>query len=433
MRDVPSLRGRLIGGTTWAVLGAGIVQGLGLLSAILIARFLGKEGFGQYGIVMSTVGMFGVFAGLAMGYTATKHVAEFRVIAPERAGRFIGMTLLLGVVSSGLLASCLAVFSPVFGREVLGNTDIIGVLRLSVPILVLNTVFDIEMASLAGLEAFKSIAKSNVGVGLTNLGCAVVGVWLYGLQGAIVGYVVARAVGCLILRETLRRRCKEEGIVVSYRAQRRDWLCAWSFSFPSFISNIIANPAQWILNVLLVRNPGGMAQMGLVQAATQWRSAVSFFPMRLMSVGLPVLSNLFGQRDYRRYYKVVKATQLTVLGIALGTALPIALLGRRIMEAYGEGFAEGYMVLVLLMCAGVLMVLELSLSEVLLSRGRAWSKLLAYATSSVLSVTLFWQVFRERQAVGLAMSLCLGNMVGVLLLTAQLLRLWIADRRRKVQ
>ncbi|NOZ40854.1 MAG: oligosaccharide flippase family protein [Planctomycetes bacterium] len=72
--------------------GAVISRGLMLVASILVARMLGKTVYGELGMIRSTVGMFGVFAGFGLGLTATKHVAEFRESDPERAGRIVGFT-----------------------------------------------------------------------------------------------------------------------------------------------------------------------------------------------------------------------------------------------------------------------------------------------------------------------------------------------------
>ena len=55
-----------------------ISRGLLLIATVFVARILGKIVYGEFGMIQSTVGMFGVFAGFGMGLTATKHVAEFR-------------------------------------------------------------------------------------------------------------------------------------------------------------------------------------------------------------------------------------------------------------------------------------------------------------------------------------------------------------------
>ena len=97
-----SLSGRFARGAFWALLGTAIAQGLHLVSSLAVARLLGKVGFGELGMINSTVGMFGVFAGLGLGLTATKYIAELRLRDPERAGRILGLSYLMAMVSGGL-------------------------------------------------------------------------------------------------------------------------------------------------------------------------------------------------------------------------------------------------------------------------------------------------------------------------------------------
>src|SRR5215475_10536595 len=68
---------RLARGAFWSLVGSLISRGLGVVAGIGVARILGKNDYGELGMVQSTVGMFGVFAGFGMGLTANKHVAEF--------------------------------------------------------------------------------------------------------------------------------------------------------------------------------------------------------------------------------------------------------------------------------------------------------------------------------------------------------------------
>ena len=84
--------------------GAVISRGLMLAATVLVARMLGKTVYGELGMIQSTVGMFGVFAGFGLGLTATKHVAEFRQSDPDRAGRIINLSCLVAVFTGGLMA-----------------------------------------------------------------------------------------------------------------------------------------------------------------------------------------------------------------------------------------------------------------------------------------------------------------------------------------
>lgn len=428
-KRIDSLRHRLIHGTKWSFVGACITQGLGLLTAIIIARLLGKTGFGQYGIIQSTILMFYVFAEQAMGHTTTKHVAEYRDIDPPRAGRFMGITLLLGTISSGIVAMVVLFFGKQIAIHILNDVSLYSALRWSVPLLIINTLFDIQMAGLAGLEAFRTIAFVNVLTAIITLPCVVGGVWIYGVSGAIGGFMVSRFIGSIVLQIVLRQHCEKHGFLISYKANRKDWFKIWNFSFPTLLSNIIANPVNWICNVLLVNQPAGFAQMGIYQAAIQWQSAVSFVPMRLMSVSLPIMSGLFGQRDYARYYKVIRATQTVIAVVAVGVAVPIMFLGKYIMSAYGKGFSEGHYVLVLLLVSGTFVLMENSLSQVLLARGKAWGKAVVYFISSFLTLLLFWGFWLGKGVFGLALSLCTAHFIGVVILVMYLIFLSRQDKK----
>src|SRR6266550_2889202 len=48
---------RLLRGAFWSLSGALISRVLGLISSFVVARILGKSGFGELGIIQSTVGM----------------------------------------------------------------------------------------------------------------------------------------------------------------------------------------------------------------------------------------------------------------------------------------------------------------------------------------------------------------------------------------
>jgi len=83
----PSLASRLGRGAFWSSVCASASQGLSLVSLIVIARLLGKVGFGELTVIQSTVTMFGTFAGFGLGLTATKSIAEYRHTGAARAGR----------------------------------------------------------------------------------------------------------------------------------------------------------------------------------------------------------------------------------------------------------------------------------------------------------------------------------------------------------
>src|SRR5271170_3044171 len=119
-----SLRARFTLGIVWSLTGAIVSRGFLLAASVVCARFLGKEGFGALGMIQSTAGMFGIFAGLGLGLTATKYVAEFRRQDPEKAGRILALSASAAFVFGCLITVLLILLAPYLAKKVLGNPQL---------------------------------------------------------------------------------------------------------------------------------------------------------------------------------------------------------------------------------------------------------------------------------------------------------------------
>ena len=112
-----SLRGRLAFGAVWCLIGTALSQGSIILASVISARLLDTVGFGELGIINSTIGMFGVFAGFGLGMTATKYVAELRATDPARAGRIIALSSVVAFATGSAMTLALAIFAPVIAAR----------------------------------------------------------------------------------------------------------------------------------------------------------------------------------------------------------------------------------------------------------------------------------------------------------------------------
>ena len=88
----------LLRGVPWVLIGSVVSQGSTLLCGVIGARILGKNAFGQFGIVQSTALTVASVAGAGLGVTATRYVAELKHTDPNRAGRLVG---LVSMVAAG--------------------------------------------------------------------------------------------------------------------------------------------------------------------------------------------------------------------------------------------------------------------------------------------------------------------------------------------
>ena len=122
---------RLARGAFWSLTGTIMSRGLGIISSIIVARLLGKSSFGELGIIQSTVGMFGTFAGFGMGVTATKFIAEFRKSNPARAGQIIGLSSMVAWISGATMAIALVWFAPWLASHFLAAPHLTRFLRIA--------------------------------------------------------------------------------------------------------------------------------------------------------------------------------------------------------------------------------------------------------------------------------------------------------------
>ncbi len=424
-----SFRMRIVHGLSWTMLGTGSNQIVGLLIGVFISNYLGLEEFGKYGIIISTIGMLGMFAGMAMGYTVTKFVAEYRSTDPARSGRYIGMTTLVCLISSILAALVLLVFSVFLAGLLFKDVGLANLLRLAAPILILTALNGVARSGFVGLELFRYLAILDFIHSFFRVFFIIAGTILFKINGVIGGWVVSEAIMLILLHYFLKKKCVEYGFTINYKGSKPEWRALWRFTIPSFLSNIIMNPANWVCNVLIVNLPNGLYYMGILTAARQIQSAVSFVPMRLMNVTLPAMSNLFGKKSTHNYYKLAIYTQVSILAITLILALPLMIFSKFILSFYGKEFVGEYLVLIIMLIFGICYVLEASLSEVLLSQGQSLKKFWVFSSVTLFSLALFGFVFLQYKALGYAISMLIAHFLGVLVLAVYLIMIRKRDLR----
>jgi O-antigen/teichoic acid export membrane protein len=363
---------RLARGMFWSMAGAVISRGLMLIASIVVARLLGKNGFGELGMIQTTVGMFGVFAGFGLGTTATKYVAEFRQTEPERAGRIIGLSGLVAMGTGGLMALGLLVFAPWLAEHTINAPHLTGVLRIGALILFINALNGAQTGALSGFEAFKSIAYVNLFIGLLSFPILIAGAYFGGLTGAVWALAINLCFNWLLNHIALRieaRRCK---VPFTLRHCSHELPILWRFSLPAVLASSLVGPVNWLCATFLVNQPDGYGEMGIFNAANQWYAMLMFLPGLLGGVVLPVLSERLGQKDTNQSMKAmvfsIKANALFVMPLVVlaGIASPY------IMSLYGAGFRDGWPTLVVVLLTAGLLAVQTPVGQIIAASGKMW-------------------------------------------------------------
>jgi O-antigen/teichoic acid export membrane protein len=396
---------RLAKGAFWSLAGALMSRALGLVSSILVARMLGKVGFGELGVIQSSVGMFGTFAGFGLGLTATKHVAEFRAKDPVRAGRIIALSSLVSWGTGGAMAVLLFVLAPWLAAHTLAAPHLGGLLRIGSLLLLLGAINGAQTGALAGFEAFKRIASINLIAGIAAFPLMVGGTWWRGLEGSLLGLIASQALNCLLSFHGLREEARRAGVPLAYAGASREWNVLWRFSLPALLGGVMVGPVYWVCNTLLVNQPDGYGQMGLFNAANQWFGALLFLPGILGQAALPVLSERLGENDAMRSGKVLSF----YIKLNAVVVMPLVLLGCLaspwIMASYGTGFREAWPILVVVLVTAALLAVQTPVGQIIAASGRMWLGSVMNLGWAVCFIGLTWG-FIHWGALGLAGARC---------------------------
>ena len=391
---------RFARGVFWSLAGAILSRGLALLSSIIVARLLGKEGFGELGIIQSTVGMFGTFAGFGLGVTATKYLAEFRAKDPQKAGRIVALSGVVSWATAGLGSVALVLSAPWLAEHTLAAPHLTPLLQWSAGLLFLSVVNGTQTGALSGFEAFRSIAWVNLVSGLLSFPLLVLGTWACGLPGAVWALTLGTAVNWALSHWALRKEARSGGVPLSMRGWAEEKDILWRFSLPLMLSITMLVPVNWLCNAILVNQPNGYAEMGILNAAMQWRALVLFAPTWAGMIGLPILSDL-AARDADAARRVFRMNVALASAAAAVAALPLMLLSPWLMQAYGPGFGQGHTVLVVVLVGTLFLAFLNVVGQLLIAAERMWDGLVFAIIQGLATLGATW-AFRHYLALGVA-------------------------------
>lgn len=399
---------RIAHGAFWSIIGTGTPQALNLISSIVLARLLGKVYLGEWGMIINTSGMFSVFSGFALSMTAIKHVAEFRVTNPAKAGRIIALLSLLALGTAVLMAVILIVAAPWLAKNTLAAPHLANLLAISAGIIFFGALNGIQIGALVGLEAFRTIAWINIRYGLILFILLTGGVYFYGLPGAVWGMVAAGAFNCIISNIELRNEARHAGVPISFAGCGKEMNILIQFSLPAVLTGILSTPANWACAAMLVNLPNGYAELGIYGAASSWQKVILFLPQCLNTIALPMLSDFHGTKQSRQYRKTFWYNIIMIGISAMAVAVVVALASPYIMKIYGTGFSSGRYVLMIISITGVVTAVNTFIGVNLISKGKIWFGFVSNLVLSVLLVAIAYFMIPAYGAIGLSLTMLIS-------------------------
>src|ERR1700679_591871 len=147
-----SIKRRFLKGAFWNSVGAVSARIFPMATSIFLARFLGKDGFGEYGMIFSTLGMFGPLASLQQAPSASVFVAKYRENHKIRAGKIIKLSLIITTVMAAVTSVIIFFAASYLSNNLLKNDGLTVSLRYAAILMLISALNGVLSGILSGFE-----------------------------------------------------------------------------------------------------------------------------------------------------------------------------------------------------------------------------------------------------------------------------------------
>lgn len=342
-----SIARRMAFGAFWSIFGTASSKIFVLIAGIICARILGKEVYGELGMLRSTISLFVVLGASGLGLTASKYISEYKEKDKNLISGIYILTNSFALFTAIIITLTIISFSKPLCISLLNAPHLINEFKVGGLILFITILNGAQNGILSGFENFKGIAINNFWTSIAECIFLIVGCYYWGLIGAILGYGISYLILWFLNHHTLQKEIRARNIRISCKIRWNLLQVLYKFSLPATISALLVTPVFWGVRAMLV-HCNGFAESATYDVAEQWRIIILFVPNSLCQIVLPILSSIrSSNNEIKDYWKVLKINILVNAGICTMIALIISLFSNTIIKLYGTNFTNNIPIIIL--------------------------------------------------------------------------------------
>lgn len=409
-------------GVFWSVLGSVLSRVLLFITWIIMARILGKELYGEYGLIRNTILMFATFAGFGMGITGMKFIAENYENDRNKAGRIAALTLSF----SALLGVIITVFVIIFSDEIVERTIKAPWLKMDFIIasfiLLMNAYNGAQTGILNGLKQFKIAAKIQLYNAILSLPLFIIGAY-YGVTYCVIAYALSNLVLCIQSSYHIRILQNKGMINIDWTNGWREWRLLYQYSLPAALSGIMVMPIKWISEVMLV-NASGFAAMGIFSAVITINIIVTSLANTLTS---PFISYMSSSRSDSNMIDKLNMLAPWFIGMIIGVPflcfpeLGGILFGK---DFQGPMFSQSFIYVILFT---IVVMYKQGLARIFAVKNMQWLGFVSNTIWGIILLSSFY-LFKSKGVVGLSISYCIAYiLVTFIMYPIYIKRKWVPN------
>lgn len=364
---------RLLSGSFWNAILNFFSKGISFIGTIIIIRIIGREAFGEFGMLNATIAMFGMFTMFSISQTATKYIAEFRHSDKEKASRIIGISFLFSGALGILIFGIIMLSSEYIAVHSMEAPHLEGSLRLMATGMLFGSLNGAQYGVVNGLEAFKLNSFLGIGLGIALAILKVGLTFLYGFEGAIWGLTLEPVITYFATFWLTRKIVSENKLTIKFKGALKEYKILFAYSLPSMLSGFILFPTNWYtMTILATAETGGYSELAAFNASNQWFNVLVFIPYIIVSAFLPVFSDLISRNKLREVQRIISNSSGLLLVIFIPLTLIFFVWGDQIAMIYGEEFAGTGYLLGISVFTLIPMAISIVYSNLLAASGRIW-------------------------------------------------------------
>ncbi len=277
------------------------------LSAIVVARFLGPEGYGVYSVSLVVPSIVMIFSDFGIEAALIKFVSKFKALNRDD---LVKTVVVKSLAVKLMLGVSLTILNFVLAKELsnylIGRPELVEYVRLTSPLILGQVLMNTSLATFIALGLSVRRASTQVAQAILKLALSPTLVLLgLGVLGALTGHVLSYlAVG---IASTL--------LVVKYVGSVRKYLSnnlisvseLFKYGLPLFTSGFIGTLLSRYQYVLLTLNASDV-EIGNMQAAVQFTTLLSLTTTPFSVTLFPLFSSLSVNRrdeDINKYFNAV--------------------------------------------------------------------------------------------------------------------------------
>jgi O-antigen/teichoic acid export membrane protein len=262
----------------------------GVVQTMLLARWLGPGGFGDFTAINNTAQSGAGMVRLGLDAAIHVNIAQ-KDVENETKGAILagGFIIMFGLSFIGALFAIYA--SHWLAANVFGYPGLAKWFGVAAMLLLLNNMIQFSYVGLAGLQSFKKYAIVMSVLAFLSLGAVVLGAYFGRVTGVLVALVIIKAITMLALLLVLKQEVTHKGITLGLNRIFNVCKDLLKVGLPFYLTGLLAIPVNYWMQGALSKNVG-IDALGFWRVISTVTAIVSFLPTSIGGVTVSALARV---------------------------------------------------------------------------------------------------------------------------------------------